>query len=335
VKSGSLVLLSIFGLFWSSIILMADFFAAREIAGQWRSRSFTETSGHVRSSTLTQHFGRHVTYTADLVYEYTVNGTAFTGSRLRYGGWTSSAGQARDMVDSHPAGSATAVFFDPANPSDAVLETGLDGGTLSLTLIFAPFNVIMLWIWSKVIAAARASKTAPVAGGMQIDESGLETRVRMPRMTAYAAGMLALGGLSFLAIFLLGFATNMNPSIRTVGAAWGGVLGASALIFARRWRRIQSGAEDLVIDEGARALTLPRTFGRKESITATIRDLKAVTVEKAERPARNGRVTYTWKPTLQFKDGRQAETLADWNSNEKAEAFTAWLRERIGLPAAS
>ena len=126
----------------------------------------------------------------------------------------------------------------------------------------------------------------------------------------------------------------MEPSIRTVCAAWAGIVGLSALIFARRWRRIQSGAEDLVLDQGSRALTLPRTFGRQESVTVSFREVTDVTVVKVERPTRRSRASYTWAPTIQFKDGREAQTLADWKNNEKAEAFTAWLREKIGLPAA-
>ena len=337
VKSSSAVLpiLVIFALFWSAIVLALDFFIAGQIAGGWRSRSFAEAPGHVRSSTLTRHVGKHVSYTADLVYEYTVDGRTFTGSKVRYGVWSSSSGRAQDVVDAHPAGSATVVRFDPANPSDAVLEPGLSGQNLFTTILLAPFNVIMLAVWIGVVSAIRASKSAPIAGGVSISASALETRVRMPRMTAHGAGLMALGGFSFLTIFLVAIGTDMDPSIRTVCAAWAGIVGLSALVFAWRWRRLQSGAEDLVLDQGSRILTLPRTFGRKESVTVSFREVNDVTVVKVERANRRRRASYTWEPTIQFKDGRREETLADWRSNEKAEAFTAWLREKIGLPAAN
>jgi len=332
VKPSSVAFLSVFALFWSSITLWQDYVAAREIAGGLRSRSFVKTSGEVSSSTLTPHTGKGVSYTADLVYEYTVNGRTFTGSKVGYGGWT---GRASDVVDAHPAGSAAVVFFDPANPSDAVLETGLSGRNLFATVLLAPFNVLTIGIWSWIIAGAGASKTASVAGGVGIVESAPETRVRMSQLNAFESGMLALVGTSFAVLFLVGLSTDSNPSVNMVIAAWGGILGASALVFTRRWRRIQSGVEDLVIDAGARALTLPQTFGRKESITAPFREVQAVTVEKVARSSRRRRASSTRAPTLQFKDGRPGEILAEWSSNEKAEAFAGWLREKIGVSAKS
>jgi hypothetical protein len=94
--------------------------------------------------------------------------------------------------------------------------------------------------------------------------------------------------------------------------------------------KIQSGAEDLVLDEGARTLTLPLTFGRKQTTQVTFDEVKSVEVKSIMHSSSKGRVSYTYAPSLCFKNLNSEEILANWPSREKAESFTAWLREKIG-----
>jgi hypothetical protein len=45
-----------------------------------------------------------------------------------------------------------------------------------------------------------------------------------------------------------------------------------------------------------------------------------------------GGVSYTYAPTLWLRGGLDGgQKLADWSDKMKAEAFTEWLRERLGL----
>ena len=331
-KSGAVIFISVFGLLWSSVTLVFDSVMAREITAEWRSREFAQTTGHVKSSKVTSYYGgRSISYIADIVYDYTVNGRTFSGSKLRYGVmFNSSRDQAQSAVDRHPAGRETPVFFDPANPADAVLEAGLSGVGLFTTVFITPFNVIMVGLWSAVADALRNSKSNRVAGGVRLLGRGLVTRARLPRFTAFAILMLTLAGTSFVSIFIVGFSTKMNPSLNNVIATWCAVLGLSVFAFARRWLRIQSGADDLVLDEGSLALTLPRTFGRKQAMLVPFSEVKTFAVESIEQRSNKGGVSYTYAPTVHFKDGRKEEKLADWADREKADAFTAWLREKTG-----
>jgi hypothetical protein len=225
------------------------------------------------------------------------------------------------------------VYFDWGNPSDAVLERGFSGSCLFDTVSAMPFNVFMIVLLAQIVEGFRNSRANRIAGGVRLLEEGFATRARLPRWTAFNAGMMALGGSSLLAVILTQFC-SLDLSVDAVIATWCGILGGSALIFVwRRWR-IQSGAEDLVLDPGSRLLTLPRTFGRREAMVVPFSDVKALAVTTFEHRSKNKKkgVTYTWAPTVEFKDNRKAEKLADWDSREKAIAFAAWLGEKSGLP---
>jgi len=331
-KFSAIVPLSVFGLLFSSLVLVFDYSTVREIAGEWRSQSFAQTTGHVLSSKLTTHYGKHISYSADFVYDYTVDGQRFTGTKVDYGrALNSTHAWAQSLLTRYPAGSTTPVYFDRANPSDAVLEPGLRGPGLFTTVFLVPFNVMMIGLWAGLANLLTNSNASRVAGGVQVLEESLVTRARLPRFTPFAAGMLAMAATSFLAIFIVGFGTKMNPSPHTVIATWCVILVVPAVAFLRRWWKIQSGVEDLVLDPGSRVLTLPQTFGRKQVVVVPFNEVKALAVASIEHRTSKG-VSQTWAPTIQFKDNRKEEKLVVWPSREKAESFAAWLREKTGLP---
>jgi hypothetical protein len=86
-------------------------------------------------------------YRPELSYRYTVNGTKFVASRLRFGAplslnWSAPAVR---ITRKYAAGSHVTVFHDPRDPGKAVLEPGvttlvwlsLAGGVLFLVLAVA------------------------------------------------------------------------------------------------------------------------------------------------------------------------------------------------------
>ena len=73
------------------------------------------------------------TYEVKLAYEYSVGGTAYRCDRF---GWrgdrsTSWKGHAKRIAASYPVGHAVTVYYDPADPAQAVLETRRLWGTLT------------------------------------------------------------------------------------------------------------------------------------------------------------------------------------------------------------
>lgn len=106
---------------------------ARIIKSGWSNRS----RGRVAFSSV---------YDPLVEYEYTVNGVTYQGRRIAVGtGYSHSVrGEVERQVAPYKAGADVTVFYDPADPSQAVLEHGLAGGPILLVIAGVVFVVIML-----------------------------------------------------------------------------------------------------------------------------------------------------------------------------------------------
>jgi len=94
------------------------------------SRQWPATVGAVVRSEVTEHTGGDVgdapTYTAEVEYTYVVNGVQHTADRIAFGydSFQWREGQAARKQRSYPVGARVNVYYNPLNPSDAVLERG-------------------------------------------------------------------------------------------------------------------------------------------------------------------------------------------------------------------
>jgi hypothetical protein len=91
--------------------------------------------------------GTSTSYYPVVQYEYTVNGQRYLGNRITFGmdvgyGWT---GMAQRQIANYAPGANVAVFYDPSEPGNAVLER--TGGTSSKILwVVAIFILVILAI---------------------------------------------------------------------------------------------------------------------------------------------------------------------------------------------
>ncbi len=324
--------LVVFGLFWSSITLVFDVMIARTAYQRLQARSYATVPGRITRSEVIRSRGSKgsTSYKPKIFYTYEVNGQKLTGDVYHFGEMSNSDSRwANATVAAFPAGKEITVYYDQTDPTRAVLKTGIEGDELFLGLFLTPFNCFMLAIWSIPLARLRR-KVSPEAGGVQLFQERFETRARMAAFMPIHAALAAAGGTGFALIFIIGFSTGFTPSIKVAVAGWSVVLGAAALAFAHHRKRINSGAEDLVLDAGSRMLTLPCNSGRKRPMQVAFSEVTAVEVKCHEHRSSKGGTTYSYSPTLELRDGR-TEELADWYDQPKADAFSAWLRERLGV----
>jgi hypothetical protein len=202
-----------------------------------------------------------------------------------------------------------------------------------MPLFFTPFNMVMLACWMWAGGWLRERLFHPVAGGVKIISDGMFTRVRLPQFAAAWWGLGVTGGLGFASTFILGFSTDMQPPI-TLALATTGVVylsGAGAYLW-QRWK-IASGIDDLVINEGARTIDLPLTFGRKERMTLSLADVAIITIETVVHRSRKGGVSYSYAPALCLRGGPGGmQRLADWYDLTKAKDFAGWFGQRLNIP---
>jgi hypothetical protein len=322
-----------FELFWSAITLVFDGFLAWSVVRQIEATWYPQTKGVVTASSLTVHHDDGTTYGVDVRYDYRVDGIAYHGDLYRYGYMNTSAREPHEaIVHANPVGKEIAVFYNPDDPSDAVLKTGVEAGDLFLALFLTPFNLVMVGIGYSIWNFGYRNLAALPAGGVPILRTDYGVHVRLPRINPLAAGMITALGVSFVSIFVVGIASGMDASFPLVTAAWVATLGASVAVYRRRRYRIGSGAKDLVIDLERGAVVLPQTFGRWVDVVVPFEKLVAVEVDDAIRTDSEGVASAYYATTLVYLDRQQAERrakLAEWADQARAQSLASWLDASI------
>lgn len=93
------------------------------------SANWPAAPGTVVSSTVARvatNNQRNVSYSAEVRYEFTVDGRTWTGDRVRFGveGATSSEQAQREVARRFVPGAAVKVYYDPKDPASNVLLAG-------------------------------------------------------------------------------------------------------------------------------------------------------------------------------------------------------------------
>ncbi len=95
-----------------------------------RTEHWPITNGKIESANLKEQSSRNgPTYSAEVTYRYQVNGDSYTGNKISVGALSSSDEYARAILNRYPVGAPVSVHYSPGDPADAVLETGIHGGT--------------------------------------------------------------------------------------------------------------------------------------------------------------------------------------------------------------
>jgi hypothetical protein len=91
----------------------------------WPAVPGTIMVSEVRESRSTDEDGHtSIAYYPRVEYSYTVNGAAFTGKQISFGGTlgNSNPSMAQGVIARYPANSPVTVYYNPEKPGDAVLE---------------------------------------------------------------------------------------------------------------------------------------------------------------------------------------------------------------------
>ena len=99
-----------------------------EVHDAWSSSSWPSTHGTITSSKVaTTSDDSNTLFKADIRYRYEVEGRAYDGATVWFGGGYSSSDEdaARKVVDSYPQGMSVHVTYEPDHPEKAVLEPGM------------------------------------------------------------------------------------------------------------------------------------------------------------------------------------------------------------------
>ncbi|MCU0493885.1 MAG: DUF3592 domain-containing protein [Chloroflexaceae bacterium] len=114
--------------------------------GQVLQSGIQQTTVRVRISTSVGRYRNAIRYIPHVVYHYRVNGAHYQGERLRLGTvvLSSEARDAERTAARYPVGSAVTVYYDPANPTEAVLMRHTSWGTWLLWCVAMLMLVITI-----------------------------------------------------------------------------------------------------------------------------------------------------------------------------------------------
>ncbi|MEX2026917.1 MAG: DUF3592 domain-containing protein [Pirellulaceae bacterium] len=343
-------------LFWSAITLSFDGLWLWMIATQSLTWTYASADGTVLESTIERGTDSDgdATYDAKIRYEYVAQGQSHRGDTIRNFSMRMNGGrqEAKRSVNRYPVGKRVVVYYDPARPSQSVLERGLRGGDFFLPLFMTPFNIIMFGGWYAIVGSWR--KNARPAG-LRIRDDGLKVVARLHNVTPLTAAVMAMMASSFVLIFVCGFGMMALPVDWLVSGAWCVVLGST--LFA--WSRFGKPATTLEYDHFSGRVAIATSGGQSHAFkTADI-----VAVGRNDGPAEpdevdeededddeddeddndetpgeeslaseNAEATVAYSPTITYRDASGSEltvALADWTSADSVTWLVNWLKETL------
>jgi hypothetical protein len=115
------------------------------------SKSWSSTTARIQASDVETRRSRSgsgysTSHYPVVIYEYVVNGQRFQSRRVRFG---SEIGygfrrMAENIAAKYPNGSLVSVFYDPANPTEAVLEQSAGGSNMLFGIIIVVILGVLL-----------------------------------------------------------------------------------------------------------------------------------------------------------------------------------------------
>jgi hypothetical protein len=150
-------------------------YGVRQIYGGYQSRSWPTVDGVVTASGVQRMFDPASaasdddtpdwTHTARVEYRYTVGSGEFTASRVEMNdAGTSNASRAAALAKQYPAGAKVTVYYDPGDPSRAVLQPGIARNSVLLVVVGCMFALVPtvafgIPIWRKLRSTPSRSDT--------------------------------------------------------------------------------------------------------------------------------------------------------------------------------
>jgi hypothetical protein len=301
---------------------------------QARTQWFHTTPGTVLDSKVeVDHDSEGTSYSVKVKYVYEVNGRDYESERLRYMQSSGSHRWTHATVASLPREKTVTVYYDPQQPSEAVLMPGLAMCDLLGSVFLLPFNLVMLGSWAAVFYAMRSSQ--PPEGELPANTRVIPGQygdvVRFPGVSPVMAAGIGSGGAAFILIFVLMFAFDLHGPYWPVLVAWTLILAAG---YAAAWWAQHdqiSGKYDLLINDSRRMVAMPSSLGEFQSPAWMPFDqfFQTAVFEEVAKDS-DGDETKKYFTQLVTKNHMRL-AVHEWSSEDDARRFAEWLAQRLRL----
>jgi hypothetical protein len=139
---------------------LALFVGARNCVRAYESINWPTTRGIVQTSSVEYRSGTKGggTYHAHVLYNYNLNGTAFSRDRVAYGDYGSSnPSHAQEIVNRYPVGKNVTIYYMPSRPEECLLEPGIKLQAWAIPvfgMLFLSIGIAMLVFIPKMLEKA-------------------------------------------------------------------------------------------------------------------------------------------------------------------------------------
>lgn len=252
-------------------------------------RRFATTTGVIIASKMDSHKSDHsTTYSANIRYRYIVAANTYVGTQYAYGmASTSEQDYISGILANHPVGKEVPVYYDPTNPSEAILRLNVPSFHYFLLLFLQPFLLVGLGMICWCIVLPLNHKTLrqflnarpalpwriPFWGVMRQEYRGVTIRSRIHPLRPLAYFLGGYGGTCFIAIFVVAFAFGGFGEAKPQAVAGAFIVAAAAGVLAAINNLLGFFRTPAVvtIDQAGRRLAV-RTFRRNVEVPLNIKE---------------------------------------------------------------
>ncbi|TVQ32072.1 MAG: hypothetical protein EA376_07040 [Phycisphaeraceae bacterium] len=201
-------------------------------------------------------------------------------------------------------------------------------------LFAAPFVIFGVGVWWIVLALIRAEFFPPPMGGVIVIDNPGRTLVRSRRMHPLAWSLIAAFASSLLASIIIVFALGWHPQPSQAHAAWIIIVIVSAAAFIAS--ALRGGSFDvLTIDDDQGMVELAPSSENRAGMCIATSDIRSVVVRdfiRIDLHDSDG-TERVISVDIEHTDGERHHTafVCGFTGVRSAEAFAAWLRERLKL----
>ncbi|HEX7379162.1 MAG TPA: DUF3592 domain-containing protein [Pirellulales bacterium] len=310
---------------WSAVTLPFDAKVIHTACKQIQALTFDTVEGTIIDSRIIENQSEVVTYEATVQFRYRANGREFTGNQYRH--WLSPGDHrhAERMAAGHPTGGKTTVYYNPANPAEALLAPGLAAQDFFALLCTTPFNIVVLGSWALAARLLRRRRGI-VPADLQICDNGEQLRARPPRTNAIGAAALVALIVSTLSIVAVAFTAGAPPSSVAVAIAWTCVIATALYVY----RAAHPKWEELRIDRVRGMLALSGDLRGRSPVLIPLTRIVDISVGEHPIPTSDNKDQRSYSCRVRWATTEGATTEAAWlnqSDQQCAEQLVAWLRE--------
>jgi len=313
----------------AALLIGMDLYIGAIVYRQWETLGWPSSQGLIESVEIIRVREQRDDLTRprfrmEVKYRYEVDGQAYTGERWRYGGGVMLRDPA--MFPNYDPGDMVQVYYDPADPSRAVLTTGLTDLDRALLLFISQLNLpIVLVLVFVAISRMRPSTGVPVR------HIGSRVQVRVSSFTPLAAILpgVVVGAVGAILLGWLVLGTDPQTTIYLLLVA-----PTLALVFAAiTYFAQRAGAGCVVHDTTTDALSFATQVGTAQERVTVRRDrLDGIGVVEEVSPIN----TSTWCLVIRARgeneDLQREMRVGRWARADDAAAVADWLARHLKVP---